>query len=649
MKRWGRLITIGLAVLGLGLGMPGLLATAVHAVSTNLIANPSLEIDANNDGNPDSWLKDSWGRNLVNFAYPVAGNNSLKAAAVTLSYYRSGDAKWQFNDVSVQAGATYIFSDDYKANAPTYLIGQFTDASGVVTYVEYQTVPKASAWATTNLSFTVPAGTVTMTMLHVLRSNGTLVVDNYQLYQAGATSTPTPVVTPTPTPVATPTPTSTPTPVPVATPTPTPIPTPVVTPTPTPTVTPSSTPSPTPLPTATPTPTPTPTPIATPMPTPVPSPTPSPTPATNAFDQGFVSLTFDDGWASQYQNAKPILDASGLKGTFYIITKVNPEANPANRSFEIDSNNDGIPDNWATGNWGTNTAVFSYPVAGVGGSKAAKVEMSSYTNGDAKWYFDDVPVLADQIYTFKDQYQSSVSTDVIARVTLTDGTYQYVYVGSAPASPTGWSGYTQTFYVPVNAKSVTVFHLLAAVGYLTIDDVSLGIDSYMTGSNILSLQAAGNEIGDHTQDHPSLTSLSTTEQQAQIVGAKNDLLALGINSVTSIAYPYGDYNAGVESVAAGAGLTSGRSVVAGFNTPTTDPFGLLSQDVGVNTTLDQVKSWVDQAIANKQWLILVFHEVNNSGDEFSVTPTEFQGIVDYLKTTGVTVRTMTGGRSLLAH
>jgi peptidoglycan/xylan/chitin deacetylase (PgdA/CDA1 family) len=32
-----------------------------------------------------------------------------------------------------------------------------------------------------------------------------------------------------------------------------------------------------------------------------------------------VSLTFDDGWKSQFTNAKPILDKYGFKATFYII------------------------------------------------------------------------------------------------------------------------------------------------------------------------------------------------------------------------------------------------------------------------------------------------------------------------------------------
>jgi peptidoglycan/xylan/chitin deacetylase (PgdA/CDA1 family) len=36
-------------------------------------------------------------------------------------------------------------------------------------------------------------------------------------------------------------------------------------------------------------------------------------------NQKVAILTFDDGWQSQYQNAKPILDKYGFKGTFFIV------------------------------------------------------------------------------------------------------------------------------------------------------------------------------------------------------------------------------------------------------------------------------------------------------------------------------------------
>jgi len=40
----------------------------------------------------------------------------------------------------------------------------------------------------------------------------------------------------------------------------------------------------------------------------------------NAFSKGMVSLTFDDGWQTNYDTAIPILNTAGFKSTQYIIT-----------------------------------------------------------------------------------------------------------------------------------------------------------------------------------------------------------------------------------------------------------------------------------------------------------------------------------------
>ncbi|GAA3243729.1 polysaccharide deacetylase family protein [Actinocorallia longicatena] len=45
-----------------------------------------------------------------------------------------------------------------------------------------------------------------------------------------------------------------------------------------------------------------------------------PAPPAAAADPTIVSLTFDDGLADQYTNGLPILDAHGMKGTFYVIS-----------------------------------------------------------------------------------------------------------------------------------------------------------------------------------------------------------------------------------------------------------------------------------------------------------------------------------------
>lgn len=39
------------------------------------------------------------------------------------------------------------------------------------------------------------------------------------------------------------------------------------------------------------------------------------------FPSGAVSITFDDGWSTQYSNARPLMNARGFKGTYYLISQ----------------------------------------------------------------------------------------------------------------------------------------------------------------------------------------------------------------------------------------------------------------------------------------------------------------------------------------
>ena len=54
-------------------------------------------------------------------------------------------------------------------------------------------------------------------------------------------------------------------------------------------------------------------------------------PRTDELSSGMVSLTFDDGYTSQYNNALPILEDESTPGTFYIIT--NDVGGPARITF----------------------------------------------------------------------------------------------------------------------------------------------------------------------------------------------------------------------------------------------------------------------------------------------------------------------------
>ncbi len=160
-------------------------------------------------------------------------------------------------------------------------------------------------------------------------------------------------------------------------------------------------------------------------------------------------------------------------------TTQNLIANPS-----METSTDGVtPDSWNQGGWGTNTSNFSYQNTGHTGTRSLYVQMSNYSSGDAKWYANAVAVNAGQAYTYSDYYQSSTSTELVAQYLDASGQATYVDLGSVPASQT-WAQASVDLTIPANITKVSIFHLIAANGWLSIDDVSLMVK--VPTSNLIS-------------------------------------------------------------------------------------------------------------------------------------------------------------------
>lgn len=61
------------------------------------------------------------------------------------------------------------------------------------------------------------------------------------------------------------------------------------------------------------------------------------------------------------------------------------------------------PIGWQKDKWGENTTTFAYLNTGYTGSRSVKVTISKYTSGDAKWYFNPIPVSPNASYNFSDE------------------------------------------------------------------------------------------------------------------------------------------------------------------------------------------------------------------------------------------------------
>lgn len=351
-----------------------------------------------------------------------------------------------------------------------------------------------------------------------------------------------------------------------------------------------------------------------------------------------------------------------------------------NASFE-EVNSKGKPAGWNEGRWGANQASFIYPVAGYMGGKAAQIRMTSYTSGDAKWYFNRIPVIPGKTYYFSDFYQSDASGSLVAEYKKKDGSFMYRWLKEvAPTYANEWKKAEINFTAPPDVASLTIFHSIEGIGFLTVDNyslregpglaegmVSLNFDDglktayknaipllnarnikstqyvvsgfirdddpiYVSKGEVLAMERAGHEIGAHTRTHAHLTSLRLSDAAQEILGSKAALLAIGVPKVRTFAYPFGEYTDDIKNIVRlGFPRGGARATQTGFNNPGSDFYALKVQNIRNTTTAQQVQTWIDTALYEKTWLILVYHDVvPYPWEQFSTSKKKLANTLDYL-------------------
>ncbi|MFZ2523201.1 MAG: hypothetical protein WAW92_02330 [Minisyncoccia bacterium] len=100
-----------------------------------------------------------------------------------------------------------------------------------------------------------------------------------------------------------------------------------------------------------------------------------------------------------------------------------------------------------------------------------EVSVGDYINGDAKWYFADVPVSGNKNYIISYDYQPYIyNAEANVRYTLVDGSYIYEYLGALPQTGALAHGYIiwakalHKINPPKKALSFTVFFTVVGNG-----------------------------------------------------------------------------------------------------------------------------------------------------------------------------------------
>jgi RHS repeat-associated protein len=167
----------------------------------------------------------------------------------------------------------------------------------------------------------------------------------------------------------------------------------------------------------------------------------------------------------------------------------------ANPSLEQTTGTPATPAQWTPNAWGNNTYSLTYENTGHTGSHSAKAEVTAFTDGDAKWYFDPVNVSGNTNYTFSDYYKSNAWSSVVAQYTNQDGSITYQYLGGKDAS-SSWAQATYSFTTPATVSKVSIFHVMDRVGWLQIDDADLHQTSLPVAATTISDSVNRSVTGD---------------------------------------------------------------------------------------------------------------------------------------------------------
>ncbi len=128
--------------------------------------------------------------------------------------------------------------------------------------------------------------------------------------------------------------------------------------------------------------------------------------------------------------------------------------------------------------------------------------------------------------------------------------------------------------------------------------VVVGMKNHMTWDEIRELSKAGMQLGCHTLTHPYLTRVQSDETlKREIAGARKIIEARTGATVTSLAYPFGQYNARVVDAAREAGFTSARSTWPGVVHSKEGLFSLtgLIRTESEKSLVDTMQKYLDQS------------------------------------------------------
>jgi peptidoglycan/xylan/chitin deacetylase (PgdA/CDA1 family) len=189
----------------------------------------------------------------------------------------------------------------------------------------------------------------------------------------------------------------------------------------------------------------------------------------------------------------------------------------------------------------------------------------------------------------------------------------------------GWEdNFTNAFQITTRIDP-TIRGAVGIVGSL------VGTDRYLSKDQIRRLRAGGWEIVNHSYSHPDLTTLTDEEIKREIELNFNIVSDFDAFGGYHFVVPYSSVNDRVLKIIKETSL-SARHVPQASDRFPFDRYNLGFFEVTNETSFQDVREYIDNAIQNNLWIGLLFHRIEDpSDDRYSYGTQEFEQLIYYLR------------------
>lgn len=166
------------------------------------------------------------------------------------------------------------------------------------------------------------------------------------------------------------------------------------------------------------------------------------------------------------------------------------------------------------------------------------------------------------------------------------------------------------------------------------EKVYSGNEDYMVSSQLWVAYDLGIEIASHTHTHSFLTQKTDAEIHQEFFTSKLILEDI-VGEVSTLAVPYSSYDERVREIAMqyfdGVRVLSWEA-----NTlDSYDPYWLKSLAVVNTMEFSTIKQWIDEAVEENSWVIIMLHGITKDrSEEYETTPEILEQIMQYIHELG---------------